>query len=78
MGIQRAIVTNKKIKERKQIKTPPHNLLSNDRDSDLRSSQLLSVQHPRGLHCTWFREASTGAVNNQILIVILGRVVSQT
>lgn len=38
MGIQRAIVTNKK--KKKKIKTPPHNLLSNDRVSDFRIRQL--------------------------------------
>ena len=58
MGIQRAIVTNKK------IKTPPYHLRSNDQVSDVRSSQLLSFlrfleQLPCGLHCTLFSDAST-------------------
>lgn len=72
MGIQRAIVTNKKKKKGKGLKTPPHNLLSNDQVSDFRSSQLLSFlhffeEHPCGLLCAWFSDASTGSVNSQTL-----------
>lgn len=58
MGIQRAIVTNKK---KKKIKTPQHNLFINGCVSDARISQFLNIL------CTWFSDDSRGLVNSQML-----------
>lgn len=62
MGIQRAIVTNKKQKKKgKRLKTPPQNSLSNDQVSDFRSHFLSFLhfleEHPRGFLCARFTDA---------------------